>query len=494
MFDYDLIDTYFNPKSVALIGASRKPFGAASSILTSILHKKFSGDIYLINTRAAGEKLHGYPLYQSILDCPPVDLAFIIVPSKYVKSVIEDCIKIGIKNGIIISSGFKESILYDKSKVELEHEIVTIARAGGLRLIGPNCNGIVNIPSNFYAFFGPRMKVEPGVCSYVTRGGTAGGFILMGSAMPGRGLGVNKLVNIGDACDLTIGDFIQYFDQDPSTEVIGIYTEGINEGSKLLSILKKVNKPVIFYKSGQTPAGQRAAMSHVGAIASTMTHSIYQGFISQAGVIPADSINDMLDFAAAFSHSPLPHGKKVGIFTFGGSLGVMMTDTAEKYGLDVAPLSQSQISALNQMLPEYWSHSNPVDITDASSVYNPRNLLKAFSIILEEYDGLLIITPIFEKEDIFDYAENETNFRNMYKDLVKRNIKYYRRLIQSGKTVFVLGEYGELSDLFYRNGIPVFESFEQIAKVYQGLYTFTNILKRKGLFETYNQQRAKKDL
>jgi acyl-CoA synthetase (NDP forming) len=351
MSEFQLIDKFFHPESVALIGASRKPYGAASSILTSILHKKYTGQIYLINrSAAAGEKLHGLPLHKNLSACPKVDLAFIIVPSRYVKSVVEDCISIGIQNGVIISSGFKESILYDESKVELEQEIVQLAKKNGLRLIGPNCNGIVNVPGSFYAFFGPRMKVQPGACSYVSRGGTAGGFILMGSALFGRGLGVNKLLNIGDACDLTIGDFIQYFDQDPTTEVIGVYTEGISDGSNLLNVLKKVTKPVIFYKSGQTTAGQRAAMSHVGAIAGSETNQIYEGFISQAGVIPANSINEMLDLAAAFSHSPLPQGTKVGIFTFGGSLGVMMTDAAEKYGLDVAPLKKPQLDALNQIL------------------------------------------------------------------------------------------------------------------------------------------------
>lgn len=320
------IDKFFNPKSIALIGASRKPYGAANTILTGLLYKQYPGEIYLVNNTAhEGEQVHGLRLYKSILDCQTkIDLAFIIVPGKYVKPVIEDCIEVGIKSGVIISAGFKESILYDEKKVKLEREIVALARENGLRLIGPNCNGVINVNASFYAFFGPRIKVQPGHCSYVTRGGTAGGFILMGSALYGRGLGINKLANIGDACDLTIGDFIQYYDQDPQTKVIGVYTEGITEGSKLLKILRNVNKPVIFYKSGQTSAGQRAAMSHVGAIASTETTSIYQGFLSQAGVIPANTVEEILDLAAAFSHSVLPKGNKIGIFTFGGSLGVMM--------------------------------------------------------------------------------------------------------------------------------------------------------------------------
>ncbi|MFX1293421.1 MAG: CoA-binding protein [Promethearchaeota archaeon] len=489
MSNYTLIDKFFNPKSIALIGASRKPFGAANTILTGILHNKYIGEIYLINKNAGeNEKLYGFPLYKSTLEISKVDLAFIIVPSKYVKSVIEDCIEIGITNGVIISAGFKESILYDKKKIELEQEIVKIARENGLRLIGPNCNGIVNIPSSFYAFFGPRLKVERGVCSYVTRGGTAGAFLLMGSACPGRGLGINKLLNLGDACDLTIGDFIQYYDQDPLTEVIGVYTEGISDGSKLLEILKNVNKPIIFYKSGQTSAGQRAALSHVGAIASSETNQIYKGFISQAGIISANSIEEMLNLAAAFSNSILPTGKKIGIFTFGGSLGVMMTDAAEKNGLEVAPLNPSQIEALNKILPEYWSHSNPIDITDGASVFDPRTLLKVFSIIVKDFDALFIIAPIFEHDSIFDYKEEEMNFKDMFKEFVKLNIKRYKRLLKLGKPIFVLGEYGEISDIFYQKGIPVYESFEQISKVYTGLYTYTKILKRKGTFEEYQRK------
>ncbi len=479
MANFTLIEKFFDPKSIALIGASRKQFGAANTILTSILHKKYTGEIYLINNSAReGERVHGLPLYKTILDCPKIDLAFIIVPSNHVKSVIEDCIEVGIKNGVIISAGFKESILYDEKKVELEREIVMLARENGLRLIGPNCNGIINVPSSFYAFFGPRLKVAPGGTSYVTRGGTAGGFILMGSAQFGRGLGINKLVNLGDACDLTIGDFVRYYDQDPQTKVIGVYTEGITEGAQLIQVLKNVNKPVIFYKSGQTFAGQRAALSHVGAIASAETNSIYQGFISQAGVIPADSVEEMLDLAAAFSHSRLPQGNKIGIFTFGGSLGVMMTDAAEKHGLNVAPLKQSQIEILNEILPEYWSHSNPIDVTDGGSIYEPRTLLKVFAMILEEYDALFLITPVFENDEIFDY-DSEMNWRTMFREFVRQNIKRYNRLTQSGKPIFVLGEFGQISDLFYQNDIPVFESFERMAKAYSGLYTYTKILKRK---------------
>lgn len=491
MSNFNLIDRFFNPKSIALIGASRKPWGAANTILSGILHKKYSGDIYLINNSAQmGETIHNLPLYRSILDCPKVDLVFIIVPGKYVKPTIDQCVQVGITNGVIISSGFKESILYDASKVQLEQEIVNLAKENGLRLIGPNCNGIVSTQNSFYAFFGPRMKVAFGGCSYVTRGGTAGGFILMGSARFGRNLGINKIVNIGDACDLSIGDFIQYYNQDPTTKIIGVYTEGISDGARILEVLKDVTKPVLFYKSGQSLSGQRAALSHVGAIASKNTNEIYHGFTSQAGVIPVEGIEDMLDLAAALNVAPLPSGNKVSIFTFGGSLGVMMTDTAEKFGLNISPLTTSQINTLSEMLPEYWSHSNPVDITDGSSVYDPRNLLKVLSIILEEYNGLFIITPIFGDDSIFDYSDEESNFRSFYREFVQRSIKRYRRLLSNtGKPIIVMGEYGEVSDTFYKNGIPVYPTFAQIAKVFRGLYQYAKILKQKGQFALYQQHK-----
>jgi len=480
MGHYDLIDKFFNPKSIALIGASRKPFGAAHTIMTAILHKRYPGEIYLVNASAQeGEKLFDLPLYKRLQDCPKVDLVFIIVPSRYVKSVIEDCIECKVANGIIISSGFKESILYDQKKVELEKEIVELARTNGLRLIGPNCNGIVNIPASFYAFFGPRLKVPIGPLSVVSRGGTASGFILMGSSIFGRGLGINKLVNLGDACDLTIGDFLTYYGEDEQTKVIGVYSEGIQDGPEFLKVIKKMKKPVILYKSGQSEAGQRAALSHVGALASSSTNAIYQGFLAQSGAIPANSVEEMLDIAAGFSHSILPYGNKIGIFTFGGSLGVMMTDAAEKQGLSVAPLKQSQVDALNQMLPEYWSHSNPVDVTDGSSVYEAQNLMKIFQIILQEFDALFIIAPVFENVSIFDYTEKEINFQSMYKTFIRQNIKRFGALVQnSGKPIFVLGEFGELSNLFYQNGIPVYDNFDRMAKAYAGLYRYALHLKR----------------
>jgi acyl-CoA synthetase (NDP forming) len=321
MMQFDLMDKFFNPKSIALIGASRKPFGAANTIMTAILHKKYPGNVFLVNASAKeGETLFNLPLYKQIPR--KVDLVFIIVPSRAVRSVIEDCIAYQITNIIIISSGFKESILYDQKKVELEKEIVELARANGLRLIGPNCNGIVNVPASFYALFGPRLKVPAGPLSVVSRGGTASGFILMGSSVFGRGLGINKLVNLGDACDVGIADLLTYYNEDTQTKVIGVYSEGIQDAPELLNIIRGIKKPIIFYKSGQSESGQRAALSHVGALASESTNSIYQGFIAQSGAIPANSIEELLDIAAAFSHSILPSGNKIGIFTFGGSLGV----------------------------------------------------------------------------------------------------------------------------------------------------------------------------
>ncbi|MHA1268147.1 MAG: CoA-binding protein [Candidatus Helarchaeota archaeon] len=475
---YEQIDKFFNPKSLAIIGASRKQWGASNSIISGLVHKKYPGEIYLINPNAnPGEKVHGYNLYKNIKDCPEVDLAFIIVPGRFVKSVIEDCIDAGVKNGVIISAGFKESILYDKKKVEYEKEIVKLARSNNLRLVGPNCNGIINVPTSFYALFGPRLNIKEGNCSYVSRGGTAIANILIQSTL--SGFGANKLINIGDQSDLTIQDFIKYYDQDPSTKVIGVYTEGISNGAELLEVLKKVSKPVIFYKSGQTNAGMRAALTHVGAIANKTTNNIYNGFIKQTGIIAVNSIKEMVDVAMAISLSPIPKGNKVGIFTYGGSLGVMMSDAAEKNGIIIDTLDQQQIELLNKILPEYWSHNNPVDVTDGNQAYTPHNILKIFKILLDKFDALFIIAPVFEDDSIFDINQEEVNFRLMYQELVKENIKKYKKLIDNtNKPIFVMGNRGEFSKLFIKNGIPIYSDFESIAKSFKALYQYGKSLKK----------------
>ncbi|MHA1229966.1 MAG: acetate--CoA ligase family protein [Candidatus Helarchaeota archaeon] len=476
---YEEIDKFFNPESVAIIGASRKTWGASNSVISSLIYKKYPGKIYLINANAnPDDKLYGMPLYKNVKEIPPVDLAFIIVPARFVKVVIEDCIEVGIKNAVIISAGFKESILYDEKKYVYEREIVNMARINNLRLVGPNCNGVINVPTNFYALFGPRLKLEPGDCSYVSRGGTAIGNILIRSAL--AGFGANKLINIGDEADLKVQDFIKYYDEDPTTKVIGVYTEGISNGSDLVKILKNVSKPVIFYKSGQTKAGMRAAISHVGAIASEKTNEIYKGFIRQTGVIPVNNIDEMVNIAMAFSLSPPPKGNRIGIFTYGGSLGVMMSDAAERNGLVVGKLSQEQIDELNKILPEYWSHNNPVDVTDGNQAYTPQNMVKIFKIILEEFDALFVVAPVFEDDSIFDIDQNEINFRKMYQQLVKDNIRKYKKIMEKlGKPIFVLGDRGEFSKIFIKNRIPVYPTFESMARSFSALYQYTQNREKK---------------
>ncbi|MBD3227541.1 MAG: hypothetical protein GF329_05060 [Candidatus Lokiarchaeota archaeon] len=477
---FERINKFFNPESLAIIGASRKSWGASNSILNSLIHKKYPGDIYLINARAEkDEKLHGRELYQNIKDCPEVvDLVFIIVPGKYVKSVIQDCIDFGIKNVVIISAGFSESLLYNKEKVKEGRQIVKLARKNDLRFIGPNCNGIINVLGSFYGLFGPRVKIKPGDCSYVSRGGTAIGNILIESAL--CGFSANKLVNLGDQSDLKVQDFIKYYDGDPTTKVIGVYTEGISDAQSMLEILKDVKKPVIFYKSGRTKAGKRAALSHVGAIAGDDTERIYKGFINQTQIIPVDSIDEMVDVAMALSLAPLPSGNKIGVFTYGGSLGVMMSDAAEKHGLKVAKLNKKQLDALNKMLPEYWSHNNPVDVTDGNNVYQPRNLIKVMKIIIDSFDALFITAPVFENDEIFDINKDEQNFRKMYQELVKMNIKKYRKIIdETNKPIFILGDKGEFSKIFINNNIPVYDSFNSIARSFEALYKYSKILSNK---------------
>jgi acyl-CoA synthetase (NDP forming) len=237
---------------------------------------------------------------------------------------------------------------------------------------------------------------------------------------------------------------------------------------------------VVFYKSGQTNAGMRAALSHVGAIAGSDTNKIYQGFINQTKILGVQNIDELVDLAMALSLAPLPNGNRIGVFTYGGSLGVMMSDAAEKNGLKVDKLTDSQIEKLNKMLPPYWSHNNPVDVTDGNSVYQPRNLLKVLKIIIENYDGLFIVAPVFDNEKIFDVSKEERNFRKMYQEIVKTNIKKYRKITEeTNKPIFILGDRGEFSKIFVKNGIPVYPDFDSIAKAYAGLYHYSKIIKEK---------------
>ena len=450
----ELIDYFFHPKNITLIGVSRNLMGASGMILSNILKGGYEGPLHLVNKNVPeGTKILEKLIIKSINEIDTeLDLTFIIVPSRVVPEVLEEVGSKGAKAVVIISSGFAESISYDKEKLKLQDELVRIANKKGFVFSGPNCNGIYSDAISLNAIFGPRVKCLPGNLSVVTRGGTAGIHTMIESTI--REMGVSKLINLGDSANLLLQDFIEYYGQDSETKVIASYTEGINNGASFIEVVKKVNKnkPVVFFKSGETQAGRKAAMSHVGAIAGQHSNKIFQGVLRQTGMISAESIPEMVDICSGFTHTYIPKGNRVGIITPAGSLGVMCSDACNKAGLALPPLRDELIQKFNAMLPEYWSHNNPIDLTDSM---NFGVFAKVIKTMLGEpvYDGLIILFGDVSDNQggIIDFGlEDFAVFDQIIEDQIKRIQKNIQRNPQLEKPVFFLGP------VQAQNGLPVF--------------------------------------
>jgi acyl-CoA synthetase (NDP forming) len=352
------LDTLFNPKSIALIGASNNPFKWGFIVPTNILTGQYKGKLFLVNPKE--KKVLDRVVYPSINAIPEdIDVALIATPSDTVASIMEDCVKKGAKAAIVITAGFSET---GEEGAKLEKEVANIAKKGGIVLVGPNTMGVYSASLSLYALM-PPVRPKPGGVALVSQSGNLGTQLLdMGEPV---GIGFTKFVSSGNEASTRCEDYIEYFGKDPETKVILAYIEGLKDsdgGSKFMEVAKEITKkkPMIVFKAGRSEAGARAARSHSGAIAGSK--QIYEAAFKQVGIIQASTIEQLLDLAKAFEGSPLPKGKRVGILTWGGGYGVITADACEEAGLEVAKLSPNLIAEFDKILPPYWSKGNPVDL------------------------------------------------------------------------------------------------------------------------------------
>lgn len=350
-----MMDLFFKPSSVAVIGASTDPHKDGNVILQNILDSDFAGEIYPINPRA--DEVLGIKAYPSVIDVPgKIDLAVLIIPAKFCVKAMQDCASKGVKAVIIEAMGFSE---VGGEGVLLQDQIVAIAKESGIRVMGPNCTGIVSrdITTTFF----PIKDVPKGNVVLIGQSGLlAAG--MASDIVVNRNLNINKICSIGNKCDVNENDLLEYFGNDPETEVISMYLESIANGVEFVPIAKKVaaQKPVIFLKGGRTDAGAKAAMSHTGSMASNSR--IVDAAIRQTGCIKADDFTEIKDFAKVFSTQPVPKGNRIAIVTAAGSVGVVVSDICAEYGLEMPKLSLKTIEKLKDVFPENMPPANPVDL------------------------------------------------------------------------------------------------------------------------------------
>ncbi len=347
--------SFFNPESVAIVGASRQKNKVGYEILTNMIAAGYQGKIFPVNPNAdAIEGLKCYPDLKSIGETP--DLVIIIVPAKVVPAVMQDCAKVAVKSVIIITAGFRET---GKEGKELEDRIVQIARQSGIRVIGPNCLGVIAPANNLNASFGGDLPAA-GSIGYLSQSGALLAAILdMANA---DNIGFSKLVSIGNKADIDELDVIKALASDPETRVIAGYLESITDGSSFVREVEMIShdKPILLMKSGGTEAGARAASSHTGSLAGS--EIAYESAFARAGIIRCDSIRQQFNYAQTIALQPLPKGPNVAVITNAGGAGIIAADAVEDVGLVFSKLTNETIKKLAEKLPPAANLHNPIDV------------------------------------------------------------------------------------------------------------------------------------
>jgi acetyl coenzyme A synthetase (ADP forming)-like protein len=381
-----LLESLFFPKAVAVIGASANPSKLGYTVLDNIITYGYEGQVYPINPKE--EEILGRTCYPSVTEVPgPIDLAVVVVPAKVVPAVMEECGEKGVQASIIISAGFRETGAEGR---QLERHVIEIAERYGVRVVGPNVLGVIATASKLNASFAATMPAE-GRISFMSQSGALCTGILDWAAA--HQLGFASFVSLGNKGDLNETNFLQVWHQDPQTDVIMAYLEGIVDGPKFMEVSRQLTKekPVIVVKSGTTSAGSRAVSSHTGTLAGS--DSAYDAAFRQSGVLRAGSVAELFNYSIAFAYQPLPKDRRVAIITNAGGPGIMATDACEKRGLQLSKLEPATIELLQKSLPAAASVYNPIDVLGDAHADRYELALKA-ALDDPNVDGVIfLLTP-----------------------------------------------------------------------------------------------------
>jgi len=455
----------FEPRSVAVIGASRDPKAWGHVILKNIVDYGFEGKVYPVNPRA--DKLLGLKCYPDIRKVPgDVDLVVISVPARIVPNVMEACVEKGVKTAIIISAGFSE---VGSEGAKLEEEVVRIARRGGIRFVGPNCMGIFVAKSKLNAVF-TAIPPKPGHIAFISQSGAFAGTMMYWAAM--RGIGFSAAISVGNQADLEISDYLMYLADDETTKVTIMYMEGVKDGRKFVKALEYYTskKPLIVMKLGYTSSGAKAAQSHTAAMAGR--DEIYDAVFKKYGVIRVYEFDDMFNIALAFANLPLPKGDRVGVISSGGGWSVEASDTLETLGLKLPQLPKHVIEELDKILPPFWNRRNPIDLV---ATVEPEPYKVAVELLMkdENYDAIMLIGygNFGRISNLPFIIPREDAVAKEIAELVK---KYRKPLV----VVNVFGREFSNVKVFEENGVPVYMSIQKAAKVIKAMASYAKYLEK----------------
>jgi 3-hydroxypropionyl-CoA synthetase (ADP-forming) len=456
----DSLVKFFKAKSVAVIGASATPGKIGHEVLRSLSQYEYAGKVYPVNLTA--ETILGLKSYASVLDIPEaIDLAVLTVPARTAPSVIDECGRKGVRNVVIVSGGFKEIGIR-----EYESQTVNAGRKYGIRIIGPNCIGVLDGHSRLDTFFQAHermLRPKPGSVAFLTQSGTFGTTILEWAAE--ADIGISKFVSYGNRSDVDEGDLVEFLGEDPETSVIGIYVEGLDNGRKLYERARQVTlrKPIVILKSGKTDLGSKAAKSHTGWLAGS--YEVAEAAFNQAGIIIANDIEQLYDIVKALAMQPVPGGSNIVMVTNGAGPCVMAADKIEEYGMQLAPMGDATRSALKNSLPSYCLVSETtVDLTGSATSKDYETALQ----ILAKDSAVHVLMPFFVFQDT---------------PLDEGIVDTTARLLGSGKTIVCCAAGGpytkKMSKAIEAHGVPVYETAERAVAAVSALLIQAKAAARK---------------
>jgi acetyltransferase len=460
-YDRQPLDVIFRPETVALIGATDKAGSVGRTVMRNLIGNPFGGTVFPVNPNRSN--VLGIKAYPSVLEVPEqVDLAVIVSPAPTVPGIIRECAEAGVEGAIIISAGFKEA---GEEGAELERQVLEEARRGRMRLIGPNCLGVMSPVSGLNATFAGTMAL-PGNVAFLSQSGALCTAILDWSMK--ENVGFSHFASVGSMLDVGWGDLIYYLGNDRHTKSIIIYMESIGDASSFLSAAREValTKPVIVIKAGRTEAAGKAAASHTGSLAGS--DEVLDAAFRRSGVVRVDNISDLFHMAEVLAKQPRPKGPKLTIVTNAGGPGVLATDALVAGGGELARLSPETIESLDTFLPPHWSHGNPIDVLGDAG---PERYDKTMEVAAKDQgsDGLLVILTPQDMTDPTATAE-----------------QLGRHARTRGKPVLASWMGGPAvatgDDILSQAGIPTFDYPDTAARVFDHMWRYSYNL--RALYET----------
>ncbi|MGE4560458.1 MAG: GNAT family N-acetyltransferase [Desulfobulbus sp.] len=449
------MEQFFNPKSIAVIGANDKPNAIGSALMDNIIQGGFTGTVIPINPNH--ETVRGLKAYGSITEVEPApEMAIIATPIATAPEIVRQCVRAGTQGVIIIAAGGKE---LGEEGALIEEQIEGAAEGSGMRIIGPNCMGAMHPATHVNVTFAGGMP-DKGNLAVISQSGAICAAIL-DRAAAGH-VGFSHFVSIGSMLDVDFGDLIDYLGNDGSVKAILLYMENLTNPRKFMSAARSVSriKPIIVLKSGKSRAGARAASTHIGSMAGE--DAVYDAAFKRAGIVRVPSLARLFDCAELMAKQPRPSGTRLAILTNGGGPGVMAADTLSEYGLEPAPVPETIMEQLNQLLPPYWSRGNPIDILGNASV---ERYTKALEICLStrEFDGLLVIMVPQ------DLTPPEEVARTLAKLAKRKRIPVFASWMGGKRMV-------EAIKILHEANIPTYETPERAVRAFMYMYEYTRNL------------------